>query len=152
VITPPTQDQTVTDCAVRLRGLRHAYGQTLALADLELDIPRGQLVGFIGPDGVGKSTLLSLIAGATRLQQGRGHVEVLNGDMASRRHRDAVCRAIAYMPQGLGRNLYATLSVEENADFFGRLFDLPADVRAARIDRLLTATGLQDFRARCPGA
>ena len=51
-----------------------------------------------------------------------GRVTVLGGDMADRRHRDAVCPRIAYMPQGLGKNLYPTLSVEENLQFFGRLF------------------------------
>ena len=51
-----------------------------------------------------------------------GSIEVLGGDMASGRHRRRVCPRIAYMPQGLGKNLYPTLSVFENIDFFGRLF------------------------------
>ena len=62
------------------------------------------MVGLIGPDGVGKSSLFSLIAGAHAIQSGR--VEVLGGDMADQEHRLAVCPRIAYMPQGLGRNLY----------------------------------------------
>ena len=78
------------------------------------------MVGVIGPDGVGKSTLFSLVAGARAIQSGR--IEVLGGDMADARHRRRVCPRIAYMPQGLGRNLYPTLSVFENVDFFGRLF------------------------------
>ncbi len=137
--------------AVRLCSLHHAYGKTPAVAGIDLAIPAGRIIGFIGPDGVGKSTVLALIAGATRTQGGRGHVEVLGGDMARQRHRAAICPDIAYMPQGLGRNLYPTLSVFENADFFGRLFGLPTAERHARIHALLKATGLTDFAERPAG-
>ncbi|NSL19703.1 ATP-binding cassette domain-containing protein, partial [Tatlockia micdadei] len=88
-------------------------------AGIDLDIPEGRMVGLIGPDGVGKSSLMALISGARKIQE--GSVEVLGGDMAQRRHREAVCPRVAYMPQGLGRNLYPTLSVEENLQFFARL-------------------------------
>ncbi len=135
----------------RLTALSHRYGKTQAVSNIHLTIPAGLLVGFIGPDGVGKSTLLSLLAGATRIQQGPGHVEVLGGDLARARHRATICPHIAYMPQGLGRNLYPTLSVFENADFFGRLFDLDHDKRQARIHALLTATGLAEFTDRPAG-
>ena len=80
------------------------------------------MVGLIGPDGVGKSSLLALVAGARKIQEGR--VEVLGGDMADAGFRRETCPRIAYMPQGLGKNLYPTLSVFENADFFARLFGL----------------------------
>ena len=59
------------------------------------------MVGLIGPDGVGKSSLLSLLAGVRIIQEGT--VEVLGGDMASKAHRKQVCPRIAYMPQGLGK-------------------------------------------------
>lgn len=133
----------------RLTAIRLSYGKTLALADLTLELPAGQMVGLIGPDGVGKSSLLSLLAGARAVQQGR--LEVLGGDMASARHRAAVCPRIAYMPQGLGRNLYPTLSVEENLQFFGRLFGHDAAQRRGRIDELTGSTGLQPFLARPAG-
>ncbi|MFX7812312.1 ATP-binding cassette domain-containing protein, partial [Acinetobacter baumannii] len=87
----------------RLHALSLRYGHTQALADVTLELPAGRMLGLIGPDGVGKSSLLSLIAGARALQGGR--LEVLGGDMASRAHRERVCPRIAYMPQGLGRNL-----------------------------------------------
>lgn len=127
--------------------LRH--GRTLALEGITLDIPAGRMVGLIGPDGVGKSSLLSLIAGARLVQDGR--VEVLGGDIASTRHRSAVCPRIAYMPQGLGKNLYPTLSVEENLQFFGRLFGHDASERRRRIDELTTSTGLNPFLTRPAG-
>ena len=134
---------------VRLTGLSLRYGKTLALDGVTLDLPAGRMVGLIGPDGVGKSSLFSLIAGARVIQTGR--VEVLAGDMGEARHRKSVCPRIAYMPQGLGKNLYATLSVFENIDFFGRLFAQDSGERQRRIDDLLMSTGLALFRDRPAG-
>lgn len=132
--------------AARLESLGHRYGAIRALSDIDLEIPAGRLVGVVGPDGVGKSTLLALVAGVRRIQHGR--VEVLGGDMRDRRHRAAVCPRIAYLPQGLGQNLYGDLSVPENVDFFGRLFGIPGAERASRIAELLRATGLAPFAGR----
>jgi len=134
---------------IRLRGVRLRYGQTQALRGVALDVPPGCMAGLIGPDGVGKSSLLALAAGARAMQE--GSIEVLGGDMASRRHRDRACPRIAYMPQGLGRNLYPTLSVEENLQFFARLFGHGAAERRARIDALTRSTGLHPFLARPVG-
>ena len=142
---PPGGDRVVA----RLVGVGLNHGRTPALEGIELDLPAGCLVGLIGPDGVGKSSLLALVAGARRIQRGR--VEVLGGDMASGQHRRRVCPRIAYMPQGLGRNLYPTLSVRENLDFFARLFGHGAAERAARIADLLRATGLTPFADRQAG-
>lgn len=130
----------------RIEAVTHRYGRTEALAEVSLQIPAGRMVGLIGPDGVGKSTLLSLIAGARQMQSGR--VAVLGGDMAAAAHRARVCPQIAYMPQGLGRNLYPTLSVAENLHFFGRLFGHGTAERERRIDTLLAATGMSPFRDR----
>ena len=88
-----------TPPAVRLQGVRLHYGKVQALAGIDLDVPAGCMVGLIGPDGVGKSSLLSLIAGARKIQDGT--VWVLGGDMRERSHRNRVCPRIAYMPQGL---------------------------------------------------
>lgn len=122
------------------------YGKVTALNDVTLDVPAGRMVGLIGPDGVGKSSLLSLLAGARVIQEGR--VEVLGGDMREAGHRGRVCPRIAYMPQGLGKNLYPTLSVEENLDFFGSLFGHDKAERERRITDLLAATGMSPFRDR----
>ncbi len=134
---------------VRLTDVALRYGPACALDGVTLDIPGGRMVGLIGPDGVGKSSLMALIAGARILQQGR--VEVLGGSMAERRHRNAIQPRVAYMPQGLGKNLYPTLSVEENLQFFARLFGHDAAERRRRIDDLTQATGLHKFLARPAG-
>ena len=127
-------------------GLTLRYGKVTALDDVTLEIPSGRMVGLTGPDGVGKSSLLSLLAGARVIQDGK--VEVLGGDMRDVAHRNRVCPRIAYMPQGLGKNLYPTLSVEENLDFFGSLFGHNKAERDRRIADLLAATGMTPFRAR----
>ncbi len=139
----------MTETVARLEGISHTYGDTSALSEINLEFPAGCMVGLIGPDGVGKSTLLGLIAGARQLQQGR--LRVLGGDMASQRFRDEVAPRIAYMPQGLGGNLYHTLTVDENIDFFADLFGLAGASRQQQIDRLLNATGLLEFRGRPAG-
>jgi len=135
-----------TDCVVRLADVSVTYGRVKALDRVSLAVPAGRMVGLIGPDGVGKSTLLSLAAGARAIQDGR--VTVLGGHMADGRHRRAASPQIAYMPQGLGRNLYPTLSVLENVDFFGRLFGQDRAERERRIAALLESTGLAPFAGR----
>ena len=134
---------------VRLDAVGLSYGQTRALENVTLDMPSGCTVGLIGPDGVGKSSLLSLVAGARVVQD--GHVEVLGGDIADALHRQAACPRIAYMPQGLGKNLYPTLSVFENVDFFARLFGHDRQERERRIGELLERTGMARFANRPAG-
>ena len=134
---------------VSIQNLSHRYGKTLALDGVSLDIPKGVTVGLIGPDGVGKSTLLSLMAGVKVIQDGR--VEVLGGDMADKDVRRDLSHRIAFMPQGLGRNLYPTLSVYENIDFHARLFGLDGQERTRQIARLMEATRLAPFADRAAG-
>jgi ribosome-dependent ATPase len=109
-------DQADPAPVTRLRDVSLRYSTSRALDAVSLALPAGGMVGLIGPDGVGKSSLLSLIAGARRVQAGR--IEVLGGDIADAGHRRAVCPRIAYMPPGPGKNLYPTLPVSENAGFF----------------------------------
>ncbi len=135
--------------AVRVAHLSHSYGKTQALKDVSFQIPKGRTVGLIGPDGVGKSTLLSLIAGVKVVQQGQ--VNVLDKDITDKNLRDQLTHQLAFMPQGLGKNLYPTLSIYENIDFHGRLYGLSKHDRQQRIERLLRATGLWSFHHRPAG-
>jgi ribosome-dependent ATPase len=129
-----------------INAISQRYRAAIALDDVSLQFPANVMVGLIGPDGVGKSTLLSILAGARQFQSGT--VLVLDGDMADPAHRAAVCPRIAYMPQGLGKNLYPDLSVRENIEFFGRLFGQGREERAWRITELLASTGLAPFDDR----
>ncbi len=130
----------------RIDGITHVYKKVRALDDITLEIPSGQVVGLLGPDGVGKSTLLGLLSGARKLQT--GSLQVLGGNMASGKHRREAGPRIAYMPQGLGKNLYQELSIRENLNFFGHLFGQSRNERKVRIDRLTRATGLHPFLDR----
>ncbi len=132
-----------------LKEVAHRYGTLDALERTSLQIPAGQMVGFIGPDGVGKSTLLGLLSGVKKLQT--GSISVLDKDLSKQRDRRSLGPRIAYMPQGLGKNLYMSLSVRENVAFFGRLYGQKKAERNARIRNLLESTGLLPFQDRPAG-
>ena len=112
----------MTDLALHATGIQHRYGKQQALVDIAFSLPAGTRCGLIGPDGAGKSSLLGLIAGVKKLQD--GELEVLGGSIADRRHRNSLYPRIAFMPQGLGGNLYPELSISENIRFFATLFGL----------------------------
>ena len=135
-----------TAVVAEVSGLTHCYGNKTVIDGINLEIPAGCMVGFIGPDGVGKSSLLALIAGVRKIQTGA--IEVLGGDIRKSHHRTLLRSRIAYMPQGLGHNLYMTLSVFENVDFFGRLFGQTREERESRTRELLESTGLAPFANR----
>ena len=139
----------MSDFVARINNLSHKYGNIIALENITLDIPAGKMIGFIGPDGVGKSTLLSIISGVKIIQT--GDVEVLDGNIKDKNYRRQICTKIAYMPQGLGKNLYMTLSVYENIEFFARLFGQEKKERNERILQLLKSTGLLQFKDRPAG-
>ena len=132
-----------------VKNVTQHYGKAVALDEISLDFPAQKMIGLIGPDGVGKSTLLGIIAGVRKLQTGT--VSVLGGNIADARFRNSVSARIAYLPQGLGKNLYPTLSIFENVDFFGRLFGQSREERESRITELLASTDLTPFRDRPAG-
>jgi ribosome-dependent ATPase len=139
----------MSDFVAKINKLSHKYGNIIALENITLDIPAGKMIGFIGPDGVGKSTLLSIISGVKIIQT--GDVDVLGGNIKDKEYRKQICTKIAYMPQGLGKNLYMTLSVYENIEFFARLFGQEKKERNERILQLLKSTGLDQFKDRPAG-
>ena len=139
----------MNDLVLNARGISHRYGQQQALLDITFSLPKGTRCGLIGPDGAGKSSLLGLIAGVKQLQQGR--LEVLGGPIDDRRHRNTLYPLIAFMPQGLGGNLYPELSIRENIRFFGTLFGLSNRDCEQRMTSLLRATDLDRFAERPAG-
>jgi len=135
--------------ALRASAIEHRYGAVHALRDIAFELPAGTRCGLIGPDGAGKSTLLGLIAGVKKLQQ--GELEVLGGPIDKRSHRTSLYPRIAFMPQGLGGNLYPDLSISENIHFFATLFGLSRAECDARMRTLLEATDLARFAERPAG-
>src|SRR5690349_20493664 len=89
-----------------VQGVTHRYRDVVALDDVSIEIPANKMIGIIGPDGVGKSTLLGILAGVRTIQD--GNVQVLGGPIADAKFRTMTAERIAYLPQGLGKNLYPT--------------------------------------------
>ncbi|CAI8960691.1 ribosome-associated ATPase/putative transporter RbbA [Pseudomonas chlororaphis] len=139
----------MNELALQATGINHRYGSQQALADLAFSLPAGTRCGLIGPDGAGKSSLLGLIAGVKKLQQGQ--LQVLGGSIEQRRHRNSLYARIAFMPQGLGGNLYPELSIQENIRFFATLFGLSKSECEQRMHNLLLATDLLRFAERPAG-
>lgn len=117
-----------------------------ALDQVNTQIPRGQIIGLVGPDGAGKTTLLRLVAGL--LKADGGQIDVAGLDPI--RNASEVRRRIAYMPQRFG--LYEDLSVDENLKLYADLRGVHGAERKSRFERLLAFTGLEPFTARLAGA
>lgn len=141
-----TGDATASPLVLRAQGFGKRYGKTQAVQGLDLEVRRGEIFGLIGPDGAGKSSLMKAAAGVLSFEEGTLEVfgTSLDSDAAAERIKDR----IGLMPQGLGQNLYADLSIEENVDFFARLRLVPKNELAERKQTLLAMTRLDKFRDR----
>ena len=146
VTAPQDASLTAADNAVEVRHLEKRYKRTVALRDISLDVHRGEIFGLIGPDGSGKSSLIRAISGVQ--QYDSGSITVLGRLIDSERSAETIKGRIGLMPQGLGNNLYAELSIDENIDYFAGLRLVQPDVLKRRKDRLLELTRLIDFRDR----
>ncbi|GAB6034362.1 ATP-binding cassette domain-containing protein [Galenea microaerophila] len=135
-----------TETVVRAKGFYKRYKKWVAVENLDLTIQRGEIYGLIGPDGAGKSSIMKAVAGVLAFEQ--GELQVFNEKLDSEAAAERIKARIGFMPQGLGANLYAELSVEENIDFFAQLRLVPEDVLAERKQKLLEMTRLHKFRDR----
>jgi len=120
---------------VRVRGFYKRYRKYVAVDGVDLEIQPGEIYGLIGPDGAGKSSLMKAIAGVLSFEG--GEVEVFGVHVDSEAAAEKVKGRIGFMPQGLGLNLYAELSVEENIDFFAQLREVPPGLLTQRKRKLL---------------
>jgi len=132
--------------AVSVRGFVKRYGAVAAVSGLDLSVAQGEIFGLIGPDGAGKSSLLKAVAGV--LSYEGGEVRVFGLPVLTEAGAEAAKAHLGFMPQGLGKNLYGDLSIEENIDFFAKLRLVPAQALRERKERLLAMTRLDRFRAR----
>jgi ABC-type multidrug transport system ATPase subunit len=131
---------------VATRGFVKRYGKILACDQIDLEIRHGEIFGLIGPDGAGKSSLMKAVAGVLSFEG--GEIDVFDQRIDSERAAERVKARIGLMPQGLGQNLYADLSVDENIDFFARLRLVTPQQLAERKEELLKVTRLAAFRDR----
>jgi ABC-2 type transport system ATP-binding protein len=132
---------------IDVRALRREYGRfrrVEAVRGVGFAARRGEIFGLVGPDGAGKTSIIQMVAGVLRPHG--GSVVVDGVDVT--RHPGRIAPRIGYMPQGLGSNLYDSLTVAENIEFFRDLRQVPADVYARNRDELLGATRLAPFLDR----
>ncbi len=137
-------DQSVP--VVQVKNFSKRYRKHVAVQKLDLAIQPGEIYGLIGPDGAGKSSLMKAVAGV--LTYDEGNVDVFGVRIDSEAAAEKVKGRIGFMPQGLGLNLYAELSVEENIDFFAQLRGVSSGLLAERKRKLLTMTRLGKFLNR----
>ena len=131
---------------IKARKFCKYYKKQLAVEELDMTVQHGELYGLIGPDGAGKSSLMKAIAGVLAFDD--GELEIFGVKVNSEATAEKIKDRIGFMPQGLGLNLYGTLSVEENIDFFARIRQVPPAVLVERKTRLLKMTRLESFRSR----
>ena len=131
--------------AIEVRNLTKRFGCVAAVGGLNLDCAKGEVFGFVGPDGSGKTTIMRLLAAVMTPDEGSiaiDGVDVVADPESARSH-------ISYMPQRFG--LYEDLTVDENINFFADLFGIARGVRDERAARLLAASGMTPFRDRHAG-
>ncbi|HLI15028.1 MAG TPA: ATP-binding cassette domain-containing protein [Acidimicrobiales bacterium] len=131
--------------AVACRGLRHAFGDHVAVRGIDLVVERGEVFGLLGPNGAGKTTTMRVLN--TLLPCQEGTVEVLGRDVRS--EPMAVRRLLGYVPQQL--SIEPALTGRENVEWFARLFDVPRRERRARVGEVLEMMGLAEAADRLAG-
>jgi ABC-2 type transport system ATP-binding protein len=128
--------------AVVCRGVRHRFGDFVAVDGVDLTVRQGEVFGLLGPNGAGKTTLIRLMNTLLPIQEGTIHVHGLD----VRRSSMAVRRLLGYVPQQL--SIEGALTGRENVMWFARLFDVPRAERAERVDAALEAMALSDAANR----
>ncbi len=119
-------------------------GVVEAVKDVSFKVNEGEIYGLIGPDGAGKTSIIQMLAGVLKITSGSAVI----ADIDVKKNPEHVKKIIGYMPQGLGINLYDTLSVNENIEFFKNLRTIPEEVYLKNKEELLTTTRLKPFLDR----
>ena len=133
-----------TELAIDVRGLTKRFGTRTVVNGIDLAVQRGSIVGFLGPNGSGKTTTMRMLCGLLTPDGGEGRCLGLD----FRRESAALKRQVGYMTQKF--SLYDDLSIRENLDFIGRLFELPERRRA--VDASLQRLGLEARAGQLAGA
>jgi ABC-2 type transport system ATP-binding protein len=127
---------------VSIRNLTKAFGKTIAVDRLNLDIEKGEIFGLVGPDGAGKTTAIRLMLGIFRPDSGSGTV----GSIDIVKRSESITTLTGYVSQRF--SLYGELTVRENLELFADLYKVAPIDRASRLDRLMKFSRLDPFRDR----
>lgn len=132
---------TAAPMIIAVEGLTKRFSAVTAVDGISFEVSRGEIFGLVGPDGCGKTTTMRMLAGVMRPDAGA--ISVDGVDVAS--DPEAAKLHISYMPQRFG--LYEDLTVNENIRFYADLFEIPENLREQRAERLLSASGMTQFRS-----
>jgi ribosome-dependent ATPase len=134
---------------LEIRDITVRYKKKVAVHDISFDVNGGEIIGFIGADGAGKSSLMHAISGVIRFE---GSVTYQGISFSSVKQAKSVKKHIGLMPQGIGLVLYESLSVMEHLNFFADLYDVKKDQAFLKYrEKLLHMSGLSDFTQRRAG-
>jgi ABC-2 type transport system ATP-binding protein len=135
----------MSEIVIRTEGLGRTFGDVMAVTDVSFEVQAGTVFGFLGPNGAGKTTTIRLLLGL--LEPTAGRAAVLGYD--TRTQADQIRERCGALLEHTG--LYERLSAEDNLQFYGRVWRLPAGERASRIQELLSGLGLWDRRLESVG-
>ncbi len=130
------------DPAISARGLVRKFGNFTAVSDVSFTVRRGEIFGFLGPNGSGKTTVIKMLTGLLPLSGGQASVEGLNVRTDAERVRER----IGYMSQNF--SLYPDLTVTENLTFYGRIYGLSPERLKKRMDDIIQMNGLAPYLNR----
>src|ERR1700730_15193915 len=137
-----TTPQPATDVAIAAEHLVRRFGNFTAVDDVSFEVQKGEIFGFLGPNGSGKTTVIKMLTGLLPLSGGAARVQGLD----VRTHAEEVRERIGYMSQKF--SLYDDLTVAENLQFYGRIYGLTADRLKLRIAEITELNGLGPYLAR----
>ena len=135
-----------SDVILRTEGLTKKYGEFLALNNLNLAVRRGEVFGYIGPNGSGKTTTFRILCGL--LEPTEGRAIVAGQDVTG--NKDLIKQVVGYLPDNFG--VYPTLRVWEYLDFFCAAYRIPKKLRPERIETCLRIANAEEFREKLMGA
>ena len=133
------------EVVIETEHLSRRFGQLVAVRDVSFKVYRGEIFGVLGPNGAGKSTTIRMLCGILDPSGGMGRV--VGYDIA--KESEQIKQRIGYMTQRF--SLYEDLTVEENMNFYGGIYDMPRARRKARIDQVIAQAGLKDRRTQLAG-
>ena len=131
-----------TETAISARGLVRTFGKFTAVKGVSFEVAQGEIFGFLGPNGSGKTTVIKMLTGLLPLSGGEATVEGLNVRTDSERVRER----IGYMSQNF--SLYPDLTVTENLTFYGRVYSLSAQRLKNRMEEVVALNGLEPYLNR----
>ncbi|HTE55995.1 MAG TPA: ABC transporter ATP-binding protein [Kofleriaceae bacterium] len=138
-------ESTVQGPIIVTEHLSRRFGDLVAVADVSLSVPRGEIFGVLGPNGAGKSTTIRMLCGILDPSGGRG--TVIGYDIATQ--QEEIKQRIGYMTQRF--SLYEDLTVVENLRFYAGIYGVPGRVRKQRVDEVIENAGLGDRRRQLAG-